>query len=89
MYRKTDRKQLILEDFIMPFGGKLDAENRWVKMSKLMPWEMIEDMYAKASFYHNNPDLRTEIARRGLRRYPGNTGTRTGWRRCCLGLGCD
>ena len=47
MYRKSDREQLMIEDFIIPFGGKLDAENRWVKMAKLMPWEMIEDLYAQ------------------------------------------
>lgn len=57
MYRKTDRNQLMLEDFTMPFGGKLDAENRWVKMAKLMPWEMIEDMYAE-KFKSERPDGR-------------------------------
>ena len=63
MYRKTDRNQLMLEDFTMPFGGKLDAENRWVKMSKLMPWEMIEDMYAE-KFKSERPDGRPAYSAR-------------------------
>ena len=57
MYRKTDRNQLMLEDFTMPFSGKLDAKNRWVKMAKLMPWEMIEDLYAE-KFKSERPDGR-------------------------------
>lgn len=36
-----------IEDFLLPFGGHLSAENRWVKLSKLMPWDMIEDIYAE------------------------------------------
>ena len=45
MYRKTER-QLPLENFYHPFGGELDPENRWVKISKLIPWDVIEDKYA-------------------------------------------
>ena len=45
MYRKRDRNQVKLEDFIQPFNGQLTAENRWVKAAKIMPWEMIEDIY--------------------------------------------
>jgi hypothetical protein len=37
-----------LDDFILPFGGKLQAGNRWVKLSRLMPWDYIEDVYAKS-----------------------------------------
>jgi len=28
MYRKTDREQLRIEEFFLPFGGKLSAKNR-------------------------------------------------------------
>jgi len=48
MYRKRDREQMTVEDFVTPFGGKLDAENRWVKMTKIIPWDMVEDIYAKS-----------------------------------------
>ena len=45
MYQKRDRSQVSLEDFILPFGGKLNADNRWVKLSRMMPWDFIEDLY--------------------------------------------
>jgi hypothetical protein len=43
MYRKTVTEQLKLE---MPFGVMLDAENRWVKLSAIMPWGKIEEKYS-------------------------------------------
>jgi len=30
---------------IMPFGGKLDESNRWVKLSGLVPWERLVDLH--------------------------------------------
>jgi len=63
MYRKRDRGQMTVEEFIAPFGGKLDAENRWVIMARLMPWDMIEDIYAK-SFKSDNLDGRPPIPSR-------------------------
>ena len=45
MYRKTER-QLPLEDFYLPFSGELNPENRWVKLSKIIPWDVIEEKYA-------------------------------------------
>ena len=48
MYRKRDRNQVSLEDFMLPFGGKLNAGNRWVKLSRMMPWEYIEDIYVES-----------------------------------------
>ena len=46
MYRKPDG-QLSLDDFKLPFEGKLSAENRWVKMAQLIPWDEIEQDYAR------------------------------------------
>ena len=48
MYKKGNRDQMYIEDFVLPFGGKLKAENRWVKLSKIMPWELIEDIYVES-----------------------------------------
>lgn len=45
MFRKTEN-QFYLEDFILPFEGKLRADNRWVKLAKIIPWESIEERYA-------------------------------------------
>ncbi|MCL2201250.1 MAG: IS5/IS1182 family transposase, partial [Oscillospiraceae bacterium] len=55
MYQRGNRSQMTIEDFIVPFGGKLDVCNRWVKMAELMPWDMIEDIYAK-TFKDSNTD---------------------------------
>jgi len=46
MFRKRE-KQLHLEGFVLPFEGKLRADNRWVKLAKIIPWDTIEDRYAK------------------------------------------
>jgi hypothetical protein len=35
-----------LADFILPFGGKLSGDNRWIKLAKLIPWNELEDYYA-------------------------------------------
>ena len=63
MYRKRDRNQLTIDNFATPFGGKLNAENRWLKMAEIMPWDMIEDIYA-ASFKDENLDGRPPIPAR-------------------------
>lgn len=39
--------QLSFEKFHLPFGGKLDPENRWVKMADKIPWHIAEKLYAK------------------------------------------
>ena len=48
MYRKDNKEQLTIEDFFLPFGGKLDAGNRWVKLSEITPWERIEEYYLQS-----------------------------------------
>ena len=44
MCRKKDNQQA-LDDFILPFGGALAADNRWMIKSRLIPWEEIEGDY--------------------------------------------
>ena len=46
MYRKLHNSQLSIKDFHVPFLGTLDADNRWVIFSSLMPWEELEETYA-------------------------------------------
>lgn len=46
MYRLPNG-QLRIEDFVLPFGGKLNPDNRWVKLSQFIPWEEIEKTYAQ------------------------------------------
>lgn len=45
MYRKKNNQQTI-DDFILPFGGALAADNRWVVKSRLIPWDEIEGDYS-------------------------------------------
>lgn len=45
MYRKRTNGQLSIEEFLLPFGGKLDPENRWVLLSELIPWQELEETY--------------------------------------------
>ncbi|MDA3957755.1 transposase, partial [Oceanispirochaeta sp.] len=45
MYRENNGKQQKLEDFYLPFGGHLNENNRWVILSKKVPWDQIEKDY--------------------------------------------
>ncbi len=47
MYRKPPANQLAFEDFVLPFGGKLNGQNRWVRLAELIPWDEVEAIYAK------------------------------------------
>ena len=47
MYRSSSPNQLSFANFYLPFGGKLSSDNRWVKLSQLIPWESIETGYAE------------------------------------------
>ncbi len=45
MYKSSEKQIMISDDFFLPFGGKLNKENRWVKLAKLIPWWEFEDKY--------------------------------------------
>jgi len=47
MYRRKDRKTIPLFPELFPFGGKLDENNRWLRIAELIPWEELEEEYAK------------------------------------------
>ena len=46
MYRKDDPHQMEFQDFYLPFGGKLRSDNRWVVLSRQIPWQQIEQAYS-------------------------------------------
>ena len=46
MYRTKNKCQLSINEFHLPFGGKLDPDNRWVLLSELIPWQELEETYA-------------------------------------------
>ena len=43
MYRTNLQPEL--PDFYLPFGGKLDPDNRWVKLARIIPWHLVEKDY--------------------------------------------
>lgn len=45
MIRYTSERQLPLAGFILPFGGRLNPENRWVKLGKKIPWDGLAQGY--------------------------------------------
>jgi Transposase domain (DUF772) len=47
VYKKVEQIATELENFELPFGGKLSEDNRWVIMAKLIPWSEVEEEYAK------------------------------------------
>lgn len=47
MYRHKDRKTSFLFPDLFPFGGKLNEKNRWLRIVELIPWEELEEEYAK------------------------------------------
>lgn len=57
MYRKPS-PQLTIDDFILPFSGKLDPNNRWVQLANIIPWDEYEKEYA-----HMFPSDRGNVAK--------------------------
>lgn len=45
MIRYKSNRQLNLEGFVLPFGGRLKEENRWVKWSQIIPWDELAQVY--------------------------------------------
>jgi len=45
MYQSKDRQTLPLFSELFPFGGRLDPENRWLKIAMVIPWEQFESRY--------------------------------------------
>jgi IS5 family transposase len=39
---------LVFEGFLSPFENKLNPENRWIVLAKLIPWDEICNIYLKA-----------------------------------------
>jgi hypothetical protein len=47
MIRYNSSRQLSISEFKMPFEAKLDENNRWVVLSKIVPWEEFARLYYK------------------------------------------
>ena len=47
MYQFDKEPQISFTDFNQPLGLKMNEENRWIKKAERIPWESIEEEYAK------------------------------------------
>jgi len=45
MISYTSSNQLPIEEFALPFGGKLVSDNRWIVLSQLLPWDHMASIY--------------------------------------------
>jgi IS5 family transposase len=61
---KHNMKQLEFVEFSLPFEGELRADNKWVKLARLIPWEQFEDSYRKklSASGVGNPALSVRMA---------------------------
>ncbi|WP_390620977.1 IS5 family transposase [Brevibacillus massiliensis] len=48
MYRNPESQLQLFEDFFLPFGGKLNKDNRWIQLAAIIPWWRAEEKYAKS-----------------------------------------
>jgi len=63
MYGERNINQEKLDGFVNTFNMKLNPKNRWIKMSKLVPWKAFEEKYAKL---FKNDGRRAKTAREAL-----------------------
>lgn len=48
MYKHSERQILLPDEFFLPFGGRLNPDNRWVIMANVIPWWKAEDRYKES-----------------------------------------
>lgn len=52
-----------MDEFYILFSDGLSADNRWVKMVKIIPWDLIEEIYAQSFSKENGrPSISSRIA---------------------------
>lgn len=47
MINYTPESQLSIDSFQTPFEAALSPDNRWVKLSKVVPWDKFASIYIK------------------------------------------
>jgi transposase, IS5 family len=57
MYRSKDREEKYLFKELLPFGGELAEDNRWLKIKSLIPWGEMEAAYAQRFSERGRPAL--------------------------------
>jgi hypothetical protein len=61
MYSKKSN-QMSFYDFVLPFSGHLDGNNRWVQLAAMIDWDMVEEKYASLFNDQGNPAKSVRIA---------------------------
>lgn len=61
MYRKKERNTQMLFRELMPFGGKLNENNRWLRLRDLIPWEELEEEYGRYFSERGRPALDAQL----------------------------
>jgi hypothetical protein len=62
MLKTKDANQLKFEAFKTPFEIKMNRNNRWVRLSEILPWEELIGIYAKAMSDFGRPAIDPRIA---------------------------
>ena len=55
------RKTTVHFDFHTDFESKLDPDNRWVKMAKLLDWDKLAEFMLKFFFHHGASSIDARI----------------------------
>ena len=62
MLKTKDSNQLKFEAFKTPFEIAMDRNNRWIKLSEIIPWEELTGIYSKAMSDFGRPGIDGRIA---------------------------
>lgn len=60
-YKPKDRKTVNLFKELLPFGGRLNLNNRWIKLEGLVPWEELEEIYRKYFSHLGRPGKDSQL----------------------------
>lgn len=62
MITYISQKQLTIEEFKTPFQAEMRADNRWVKLSKIVPWDAFASLYvSKMDIKQGRPGIHPRI----------------------------
>ena len=57
MYSGKDGRVVPLFEELFPFGGQLEADNRWLRIADLIPWRELEREYNTHFSHLGRPPL--------------------------------
>jgi len=60
-YKSKDRRTGNLFSELLPFGGKLNCDNRWMKLHDIIPWEELEEIYKKYFSHLGRPGKDSQL----------------------------